>query len=88
MDIKVDLSRRRAANMAALAIVDPDISSIISEASHGVVYIFDSANTQWKRYEAEGAVFIIESKKEPYFSLVILNRYNISSTSRQILPIF
>jgi Dcp1-like decapping family len=75
--IQIDLSAKRAKNLAALQKIDNRALEIISETSHTCIYKFNAATTQWERYGVEGAGFIVRNCGAPFYSFIVMNKVGI-----------
>ena len=79
MDVKIDYSNRKEFVLKALRLYDPETLSIESEASHCVLYTFDTGKSEWNRLRVEGPTFIVHRRLAPYYQLVVLNRLEHSN---------
>ena len=74
--MNIDLSGKNSRNLYVLKKIDSSIQEIICEASHIAVYEFDTSSQSWKRFNVEGATFIVKRLAQGEFSylLIVLNK--------------
>ena len=76
--MNIDLSRKNSRNLSALKNIDKSIEDIICDASHIAVYEFDITQQSWKRYNVEGATFIVKrvipGNNPNNYLLIVLNK--------------
>jgi hypothetical protein len=72
--IEVDLSAKRATNLAVLQRSDGNVLEIIGDATHVALYTFEPAQQGWERMNIEGACFITRSAVPPFYNLRVLNK--------------
>ncbi|KAI8369724.1 hypothetical protein BD560DRAFT_330082 [Blakeslea trispora] len=77
----MDLVARKKLNLEVLKRHDPNISDILDQSAHAVVYKFDTEKTIWEKLGYEGVIFLTQGKNAPYFGLYVLNRLSIENFS-------
>ena len=68
---------KNSRNLSALQNIDPSIQEIISDASHIAVYEFATVEGNWKRYNVEGAAFVV--RKVSGYLLIVLNKQGLNN---------
>ena len=70
----IDENEKKQLNLTSLQREDKNILNILGNASHIVIYKFDSLQTMWDRVGVEGSAFVVTSSTVPYLRLLVLNR--------------
>lgn len=77
--MNIDVGVKNARNLSVLSGIDKSIVEIVSDVSHIAVYEFDST---WKRYNVEGACFVVRRKSPtdiPSFCVIVLNKQGLEN---------
>ena len=82
--MNIDLTRKNSRNLSVLSTIDKNIVEIIAEASHVAVYEYESSPQSWKRYNVEGASFIVRRNvsADNYahsYLLIVLNKQGLDN---------
>ncbi|KAG1469358.1 hypothetical protein G6F56_003304 [Rhizopus delemar] len=70
---------RKKLNLEVLRRHDANITDILDQSAHAVVYKFDIEKKNWEKLGYEGVMFLTKGKCHPYFSLYVLNRLSIEN---------
>lgn len=73
----IDENEKKQINLNILQKEDKNITSILGNASHIVIYKFDNNKTIWDRVGVEGSAFVVLASTIPYLRLLVLNRLSI-----------
>lgn len=75
-------------NLRALRKIDDNIQEILFSAGQVAIYYFNLDDTQWKRKEIEGALFLVKRGLQPEYSFVVINKLSTINLVQRITKDF
>ncbi|GAA0155983.1 mRNA capping factor [Lithospermum erythrorhizon] len=84
----IDENSTKMLNLTVLQRMDPCIEQIISTAAHVTVYEFNTNNSQWRRKDVEGSLFIVKRNAQPRFQFIVMNHRNTENLVENLLGEF